>query len=176
MRTLASKRFFVFISHSPDSPSYFLHNHCLIHNGVTNQLPRGEFFKFGMHPFDPPEVHNRKWDRRKFHYDNVPTALLTLFAVQTTEVITIIIVIVMIIVITDIVSRVGLSCSSSRWQSHTKTKLQSLSTALRCPSSTSSTSSSSPSSSSTSLLPSSSSPSKSKAKQSFRRLRLTRIR
>ena len=39
-----------------------------------------------MHPFDPPEVNERKWDRRKFHYDNVPTALLTLFAVQTTEV------------------------------------------------------------------------------------------
>ena len=45
-----------------------------------------------MHPFDPPEVNERKWDRRKFHYDNVPTALLTLFAVQTTEVISTIVV------------------------------------------------------------------------------------
>jgi len=33
----------------------------------------------------PPEVKPRTWKRQKFHYDNVPTAMLTLFAVQTTE-------------------------------------------------------------------------------------------
>jgi voltage-dependent calcium channel N type alpha-1B len=46
---------------------------------------QGEFFQFGARIEDPPSVMNRVWKRQKFHYDNVPTALLTLFAVQTTE-------------------------------------------------------------------------------------------
>jgi voltage-dependent calcium channel N type alpha-1B len=33
----------------------------------------------------PPAVMPRVWKRQMFHYDNVPTAMLTLFAVQTTE-------------------------------------------------------------------------------------------
>jgi voltage-dependent calcium channel N type alpha-1B len=53
---------------------------CLCHTFI-----RGEFFQFGARIEDPPSVSNRVWKRQKFHYDNVPTALLTLFAVQTTE-------------------------------------------------------------------------------------------
>lgn len=32
-----------------------------------------------------PEVHERKWDKWDFHYDNVLNAFLTLFTVQTGE-------------------------------------------------------------------------------------------
>lgn len=32
-----------------------------------------------------PEATKRKWDLREFYYDNVITAMLTLFAVQTGE-------------------------------------------------------------------------------------------
>ena len=46
---------------------------------------RGEFFVFRAKENFPPEVKPRTWKRQKFHYDNVPTAMLTLFAVQTTE-------------------------------------------------------------------------------------------
>ena len=48
---------------------------------------RGEYFKFQITDGDdlPPMVLPRVWKRQKFHYDNVPTAMLTLFAVQTTE-------------------------------------------------------------------------------------------
>lgn len=33
----------------------------------------------------PPTVVERKWDRKSFHYDNCFMAMLTLFAVQTSE-------------------------------------------------------------------------------------------
>ena len=33
----------------------------------------------------PPLVVDRVWQKQKFHYDNVAVAMLTLFAVQTTE-------------------------------------------------------------------------------------------
>ena len=33
----------------------------------------------------PPVVKLRKWDRKNFHYDNCFVAMLTLFAVQTSE-------------------------------------------------------------------------------------------
>merc|ERR1719361_1076232 len=33
----------------------------------------------------PPVVRTRKWDRKNFHYDNCFVAMLTLFAVQTSE-------------------------------------------------------------------------------------------
>ena len=46
---------------------------------------RGEFFVFGERFGDPPKVMQRLWRKHRFHYDNVPTACLTLFAVQTTE-------------------------------------------------------------------------------------------
>ena len=48
-------------------------------------LLRGEYFVFRAKENFPPEVKPRTWKRQKFHYDNVPTAMLTLFAVQTTE-------------------------------------------------------------------------------------------
>ena len=46
---------------------------------------RGEYFVYRAKENFPPEVWPRVWKRQKFHYDNVPTAMLTLFAVQTTE-------------------------------------------------------------------------------------------
>ena len=46
---------------------------------------RGEYFVFGEELGDPPKVMQRLWRKHRFHYDNVPTACLTLFAVQTTE-------------------------------------------------------------------------------------------
>ena len=45
---------------------------------------RGEYFIY--HSTDePPSVAPRLWQKQKFHYDNVAVAMLTLFAVQTTE-------------------------------------------------------------------------------------------
>jgi len=49
------------------------------------QTCQGEYFVFGTTAQEPPKVFQRSWQRQKFHYDNVPTACLTLFAVQTTE-------------------------------------------------------------------------------------------
>ena len=46
---------------------------------------RGEFFVYDTKNDFPPSVFPRVWRRQKFHYDNVPIAMLTLFAVQTTE-------------------------------------------------------------------------------------------
>merc|ERR1719412_569967 len=46
---------------------------------------QGEYFVYNAKANFPPEVLERVWKRQKFHYDNVPTAMLTLFAVQTTE-------------------------------------------------------------------------------------------
>ena len=57
-------------------------------NPITlHLLPcRGEYFVFASFEEDvPPAVLPRLWKRQKFHYDNVATAMLTLFAVQTTE-------------------------------------------------------------------------------------------
>ena len=48
-------------------------------------LFQGEYFIFSTADEFPPQVMPRVWKRQKFHYDNVPTAMLTLFAVQTTE-------------------------------------------------------------------------------------------
>ena len=45
---------------------------------------RGEFFVFSSLK-EPPKVMKREWDRRQFHYDNVISAMLTLFTVQTGE-------------------------------------------------------------------------------------------
>eukprot|EP00094_Tigriopus_californicus_P003244 TCALIF_03120-PB protein Name:"Similar to cac Voltage-dependent calcium channel type A subunit alpha-1 (Drosophila melanogaster)" AED:0.11 eAED:0.11 QI:85/0.68/0.56/1/0.86/0.86/30/131/2029 len=46
---------------------------------------QGEYFVYTATLEGPPSVTPRLWRRQKFHYDNVPTAMLTLFAVQTTE-------------------------------------------------------------------------------------------
>ena len=43
------------------------------------------FFVMGETEKDPPEVHERIWGRRPFHYDDCFDAMLTLFAVQTSE-------------------------------------------------------------------------------------------
>ena len=45
---------------------------------------RGEYFHF-ENTNQPPTVVPRMWQQQKFHYDNVAMAMLTLFAVQTTE-------------------------------------------------------------------------------------------
>ena len=47
-------------------------------------LLQGEFFEFGS-SWQPPAVLPREWKKQQFHYDNVAAAMLTLFAVQTTE-------------------------------------------------------------------------------------------
>ena len=49
-------------------------------------ISRGEYYVFSSYSDTlPPDVQPRLWKKQKFHYDTVPTAMLTLFAVQTTE-------------------------------------------------------------------------------------------
>lgn len=45
---------------------------------------RGSYFVFDNEEMLPRE-ERRIWDNQNFHYDNVATAMLTLFAVQTGE-------------------------------------------------------------------------------------------
>ena len=45
---------------------------------------RGDFFEY-KDPQKPPVVRARHWEKWEFSYDNVPSAMLTLFAVQTGE-------------------------------------------------------------------------------------------
>ena len=45
---------------------------------------QGQFFLYTSDD-QPPVVVDRVWQKQKFHYDNVAAAMLTLFAVQTTE-------------------------------------------------------------------------------------------
>eukprot|EP00095_Tigriopus_kingsejongensis_P005232 maker-scaffold1237_size53912-snap-gene-0.7 protein:Tk05232 transcript:maker-scaffold1237_size53912-snap-gene-0.7-mRNA-1 annotation:"hypothetical protein DAPPUDRAFT_333049" len=45
---------------------------------------QGEYFVFSSYN-RPPMVFPRLWQKQKFHFDNVAAAMLTLFAVQTTE-------------------------------------------------------------------------------------------
>ena len=47
--------------------------------------PRGEYFIFTLDDSTAPEIHMRVWDRKSFHYDNCAMAMITLFAVQTSE-------------------------------------------------------------------------------------------
>ena len=47
-------------------------------------LSRGDFFEY-KNPRKPPVVKERKWEKWEFAYDDVPSAMLTLFAVQTGE-------------------------------------------------------------------------------------------
>lgn len=47
---------------------------------------RGEFFEYKLvNDIYIPVLATRNWDKRDFDYDNVASAMLTLFAVQTGE-------------------------------------------------------------------------------------------
>ena len=46
---------------------------------------RGEFFVAGEHSSHVPIVEAREWGVKAFNYDNCGIAMITLFAVQTTE-------------------------------------------------------------------------------------------
>ena len=46
---------------------------------------RGEFFVAGVNGEDRPIVEKREWDVKAFNYDNCGIAMITLFAVQTSE-------------------------------------------------------------------------------------------
>ena len=46
---------------------------------------RGEFFVVGEHSPHIPIVEPREWDVKSFNYDNTLMAMMTLFAVQTSE-------------------------------------------------------------------------------------------
>ena len=51
---------------------------------LTKLFLQGHYFEF-ENEFEPPKVLPRVWAKQQFHYDNVASAMLTLFAVQTTE-------------------------------------------------------------------------------------------
>ena len=46
---------------------------------------RGEYYVFDLNDNTAPEIHQREWTRKAFHYDNCAMAMITLFAVQTSE-------------------------------------------------------------------------------------------
>ncbi|CAB4055192.1 CACNA1B [Lepeophtheirus salmonis] len=46
---------------------------------------QGEYFVFGEHGETSPTVERRVWDIKAFNYDNCGAAIITLFAVQTSE-------------------------------------------------------------------------------------------
>ena len=46
---------------------------------------RGEFFVFGTEGAHAPVVEPREWEVKEFNYDNCGAAMITLFAVQTSE-------------------------------------------------------------------------------------------
>ncbi len=48
-------------------------------------LYRGEFFVAGVNGEDRPTVEERLWEVKAFNYDNCGIAMITLFAVQTSE-------------------------------------------------------------------------------------------
>ena len=48
-------------------------------------LFRGEFFVAGELGENSPEVAEREWLLKSFNYDNCAAAMMTLFAVQTSE-------------------------------------------------------------------------------------------
>lgn len=51
---------------------------------IKCKIYRGSYFSYGKDGMLPRE-EPRKWMSQSFHYDNVATAMLTLFAVQTGE-------------------------------------------------------------------------------------------
>ena len=46
---------------------------------------RGEYFVYDLNDNTAPNIVQRHWGRRSFHYDNCAIAMITLFAVQTSE-------------------------------------------------------------------------------------------
>ena len=52
---------------------------------VLSLFFRGEFFVAGVNGEDRPIVEKREWDVKAFNYDNCGIAMITLFAVQTSE-------------------------------------------------------------------------------------------
>lgn len=53
-------------------------------NIAGNFFVRGDYFEY-KNPHKLPIVKKRKWEKWEFHYDDVASAMLTLFAVQTGE-------------------------------------------------------------------------------------------
>ena len=51
---------------------------------VVPFVSRGDYFEY-KDPHKLPIVKKRKWEKWEFHYDDVASAMLTLFAVQTGE-------------------------------------------------------------------------------------------
>ena len=49
------------------------------------QYIRGEYFVYDLNDNTAPNIVARHWGRRSFHYDNCAIAMITLFAVQTSE-------------------------------------------------------------------------------------------
>ncbi|CAH1100381.1 unnamed protein product [Psylliodes chrysocephalus] len=58
--------------------------YCSDASKFTSETCQGRFFVY-EEDSDVPTVQIRDWSPQKFHYDNVPMAMLTLFAVQTGE-------------------------------------------------------------------------------------------
>ncbi|CAG9865175.1 unnamed protein product [Phyllotreta striolata] len=58
--------------------------YCSDASKFTFETCQGRFFVYDEDS-DVPTVQIREWSAQKFHYDNVPMAMLTLFAVQTGE-------------------------------------------------------------------------------------------
>lgn len=46
---------------------------------------RGTYLKYKGGILDNPEVDDRKWEKFRFHFDDVAKAMLTLFTVSTFE-------------------------------------------------------------------------------------------
>ena len=57
------------------------------HNKIldTNIFSRGEYFVYDLNDNTAPNIEARHWGRRSFHFDNCAIAMITLFAVQTSE-------------------------------------------------------------------------------------------
>ena len=64
--------------------SIITYNYIIIIKCRLTRCTRGEYFVF-QSSGQPPMVIPRLWQKQKFDYDNVASAMLTLFAVQTTE-------------------------------------------------------------------------------------------
>jgi hypothetical protein len=69
-------------NHSKDQEKEHVHDEDLKHNAEECQ---GEFFVAGEHSSHVPIVEAREWGVKAFNYDNCGIAMITLFAVQTTE-------------------------------------------------------------------------------------------
>lgn len=54
--------------------------HCNDDFKLTNETCQGEFLVYSFGKDSPPTIAKREWQQRPFHYDNVGSAMLTLFA------------------------------------------------------------------------------------------------